>query len=129
MPVLNLRLQPGRFSVCQLPAGAPLPAWAVSAAGFQSISRTDAELSIVCREGVAPPEVKQATGWRMFEVAGPLDFSLTGIMASILDPLAKAGISIFAVSTYNTDYVLVQDAKAEAAVQALRDAGHDVKVP
>lgn len=95
---------------------------------FCSITRTNEELSIVCAENVVPQEVKQVTGWRAFKVEGPLDFALTGILASIADPLAKAGISIFALSTYHTDYVLVQDAKAAEAVKVLQAAGHTVRI-
>jgi hypothetical protein len=127
MPVLNLALQPDRLAVCQLPAGAAFPSWATAQNGFASISRTAEEVSIVCAEGLAPAGVKQEAGWRLFKVEGPLGFGLTGILASVIDPLAKAGISIFSVSTFNTDYVLVKADKAAAATAALRAAGHTVK--
>ena len=129
MPNLPLTLQPGRLTVCQLPAEAPLPAWAAHATAFVSITRTAEELSIVCTEGLAPEDVKQEPGWRAFQVRGPLDFGLTGILASLLDPLAKAKISIFAISTFNTDYVLVKEPAVDAAVAALRGAGHRVDLP
>lgn len=124
---MNLVLMRDRLTVCQLPPDAALPAWAAGVTDFASITRTTEELSIVCREGIVPAGVKQEPGWRAFKVEGPLDFSLTGILASLLDPLAKAGISTFAVATFNTDYVLVQEAKAEAARAALQSAGHAVR--
>ena len=127
MPILNLTLKPGRLSVCQLPADSALPAWAGSAA-FVAIARTEEELSLVVPEAIAPADIKQEAGWRCLKVHGPLGFGLTGILASILDPLAHAGISVFAVSTFNTDYVLIKEINAEAAVAALRESGHTVVV-
>ncbi len=123
---MNLSLTHEHLTICQLPADAVIPAWAADAKAFVSITRTTDELSIVCTEGLAPKNVKQETGWRTFKVEGPLAFGLTGILASVLDPLAKAGISIFALSTFNTDYILVKADKVEAATQALRAAGHGV---
>ncbi len=128
MPALTLSLQPAPLTVCQLASDAQIPAWVATAKSFVSITRTTEELSIVCAEGFPPAGVKQESGWRLLKVEGPLDFGLTGILASVLDPLARAGISIFSVSTYNTDYVLVKQDKAEAAVAALRQAGHTVRV-
>jgi hypothetical protein len=128
MPILNLTIQPGRLAVCQLPADAAMPAWLAGAKGFVSLSRTDEELSIVCPEDLVPADVKQEPGWRACKVEGPLGFGLTGIMASVLDPLADAKVSVFAISTYNTDYVLVKDAKVADAVAALRNSGHTVRL-
>jgi hypothetical protein len=125
---MQLDLTADRLAVCQLPADAPLPAWALEPKSFVSITRTPGELSIVCRADLVPAAVKQETGWRALRIAGPLDFGLTGVLASVLTPLAQAGVSIFAVSTYDTDYVLVRESKLSAAIQALRAAGHDVKV-
>src|SRR5689334_21245427 len=120
---MNLSLSKEHLAVCQLAAGAPIPAWASGKAGFGSITRTSEELSIVCAESLVPAGVKQVAGWRMFKVEGPLDFGLTGVLASIAAPLAQAGISIFSVATFNTDYVLVKDAKVAEAVKALQAAG------
>jgi hypothetical protein len=125
---MQLALTDDRLAVCQLPADAPLPAWALESKGFVAITRTPGELSIVCRADLVPAAVKQETGWRALGIVGPLDFGLTGVLAAVLTPLAQAGVSIFAVSTYDTDYVLVRESKLSAAVQALRAAGHDVKV-
>ena len=125
---MNLSLTQNRLTVCQLVPDAPIPDWASGKGVFCSISRTSEELSIVCPENVVPKDVKQEAGWRMFKVNGPLDFALTGILASIASPLAKAGVSIFALSTYNTDYVLMKDAKIAEAVKVLQAAGHTVRI-
>ena len=84
------------------------------------------ELSVVCAEGVVPAGVRCDKGWRVFQVAGPLDFALTGILAAIAAPLADAGVSIFAVATFDTDYVMVKEEALAKAVEALRGAGHTV---
>ena len=125
---MNLALKKDRLAVCQLPPDAAVPPWATGREAFTSISRTSEELSIVCPEAVVPKDVKREGGWRMFMVEGPLDFALTGILASVATPLAQAGVSLFALSTYNTDYVLVKDEMAAAAVEALRAAGHTVRI-
>lgn len=127
MTGMTLSLTPDLLTVCQLPADTALPLWAASDPGFVSITRTSEELSLVCLEGHAPADVKQEPGWRAFKVEGPLDFGLTGILAALLAPLASAGISIFAISTFNTDYILVKADKVEAATQALRTAGHNLR--
>lgn len=124
-PPLTLFLLPEIFAVCRLPAGAPLPAWA-EAGPFFAITRTAAELSIVCAQEHVPVGVLCQPGWRCFQVAGPLDFALTGVLASLAGPLAAAKVSIFALSTYDTDYLLTPAGALEAAVAALRSAGHTV---
>jgi hypothetical protein len=88
--------------------------------------RTAAELSVVCEEGAVPDAVRAQRGWRALEVSGPLDLAMTGVLASLAVPLADAGVPIFAVSTYDTDYVLVPGARLHDAVTALRAAGHHV---
>lgn len=125
---MNLSLEKDRFAICQLAADASIPAWASSKGAFVSMSRTSEELSIVCLERAVPQEVKQQKGWRLLKVDGPLDFALTGILASIATPFAKAGVSIFALSTYHTDYVLLKDGQVEEAVRALQAAGHTVRI-
>lgn len=125
---MNLSLQPDRLAVCQLAPEAPVPAWAAAKAAFCSITRTGEELSIVCPENLVPADVKQEAGWRALKADGPLDFDLTGILASVAGPLAQAGVSLFALSTYNTDYVLVKDNQVTLAVKALQAAGHAVKI-
>ena len=102
--------------------------WALGKDAFSSITRTSEELSIVCAESLVPKGVKHEAGWRLFKVDGPLDFALTGVLASVVAPLAQAGISIFSIATFNTDYVLVKDARIAEAVKALQSAGHSVKI-
>jgi hypothetical protein len=121
---LSLRTLAGELAVCRLPTDAPAPA--PGAGALWSVTRTADELSIVCPVADAPAGAEVEGGWRALKVAGPLDFALTGILAAIAAPLAEAGVSIFAVSTYDTDYVLVRDAALPAAAAALRRAGHDV---
>ena len=122
---LDLTLLPDRLAVCRLPAGTALPAWAVSG-GLSSVSWTTEETSIVCSETAVPPDVQSDAGWRAFMVASPLDFSLTGILLSIAQPLTEAGVGIFALSTYDTDYVLVKESSLQVAVDALAEFGHRV---
>jgi hypothetical protein len=112
-------------SVCRLAADEGIPHW-VPAAGFVSITRTADELSVVCVSGSVPPSVRAEHGFRILKIDGPLDFSLTGILAAVAGPLAGAGISIFAVSTFDTDYILVKAGKLQQAVSALQAAGHVV---
>lgn len=104
------------FSLCRLDPGAPLPS------SFFSVVKTAEELSAVCLAGEEPKGARTDAGWRAFRVAGTLDFTLTGVLAALATPLAEAGISIFAVSTFDTDYVLVKD--LAAARVALESAGH-----
>lgn len=118
-----LTLLPDIFAVCRLPAGTELPAWATSG-GFFAVTRTVDELSIVCAQAQVPNGVTCQPGWRCLQVAGPLDFALTGVLASLAQPLAAAGVSIFAISTYDTDYLLIPDETVDAARAALHNAGH-----
>jgi hypothetical protein len=126
MTLLSLKVMPDRLAVCRLPPDREMPAWAAAAEGFRSLTRTADELSLVCAADAVPPAIQCDSGWRLFEVAGPLDFALTGILLSIARPLAEAGVSIFALSTYDTDYVLVKDPDLAKAVAALEAAGHHV---
>ncbi|MGA2327879.1 MAG: ACT domain-containing protein [Bryobacteraceae bacterium] len=123
---VKLRLLRGRFAVCRLEPGEGVPAWALGGE-FNSVTRTAGELSVVCAEGAAPAGTKCETGWRIFQVEGPLDFALTGILVAVAKPLADADVSIFAVSTYDTDYVMVKEENVEKAARALAAAGHSVK--
>jgi hypothetical protein len=126
-PQLNLTLMKDRLAVCRLAPDEKVPIWAANGGGFTSVTRTINELSVVCAENAVPQGMKCETGWRIFKIEGPLDFSLTGILVSVAKPLADAGVSIFAVSTYDTDYVMVKEQNVEKAVRALASAGHRVK--
>jgi hypothetical protein len=121
---LDLALAPGRFAVCRLAPDDPLPPGLLDAAEFVAVVRTPTELSIVCPERLAPSGARCESGWRLIQVAGPLDFALTGILLSLLDPLARVGVSVFAASTYDTDYLLIKEATLDRARQALAAAGH-----
>lgn len=123
---LSLELLPDCLAVCALPPDSPFPQWAL-AGGMLSLTRTHDELSIVCSEQLVPLDVKAERGWRALQVAGPLDFSLVGILSAIASPLAQSGISIFALSTYQTDYVLVKESSLRQAVDALVQAGFVVE--
>ncbi len=104
------------------------PAWAF-AAPFVAMARTEDELSIVCPEGLAPPGVRAERGWRAIQVVGPLDFGLTGLLAGLLGPLARRGIAVFTVSTFDTDLILVRAGRLVEAVGAPREAGYPVRDP
>jgi len=121
----DLEVLPGALAVCRLCAGGSLPAWLIGD-GVVSITRTADETSVVCDASVVPSDVVVESGWRAIKVVGPLDFSLTGILLSLAQPLADAGVSIFALSTYDTDYVLVKEAALPEAVAALSAAGHRI---
>ena len=122
----SLSILPGDIAVSRLGPGDPIPAWAVTAPLF-SITRTAEELSILAPEAATPSEVRAERGWRALKIAGPIDFALTGVLASVLQPLAEARIGIFAVSTFDTDYILVRSESLAGAIAALRAAGHDVR--
>src|SRR4051812_29988945 len=122
MDSVGLVIVEGVYAICRLDADAPIPGWA--GGPFVSISRSGEELSIVCREEAVPEGVRCERDWRCMRVAGTLDFALVGVLASILRPLAEAGVSVFAVSTFDTDYLLVKDSGFRQALEALRRAGH-----
>jgi len=115
---LSLLILPNKLAVCRLENDARIPSWATDDSFF-SISKTNDELSIVCSENKVPNGIKSEKNWRAFKVIGPLDFSLTGILASLANPLAEAKISIFAISTFDTDYLLVKNDNLEKAVKVL----------
>lgn len=122
---LDLTVLPDTLAVCRLPAGAGAPAW-LDGETFASVTRTPEETSIVCRAAAVPQGVRAEGGWRALRVAGPLDFALTGILASLLVPLAAAGVAAFALSTFDTDYLLVREVALDDAIAALTAAGHRV---
>ncbi len=125
-PRLRLSVLPEPFAICRLEKDAPLPAWALRGR-FVSLTRTTDELSIVCPESDVPQEIRAQRGWRCIKVQGPLDFSQTGILASLAEPLAEAGISLFAQATYETDYVLVEGQQLEKSLRVLSEAGHQIQ--
>lgn len=122
---MNLTVLPDSLAICRLEADAPVPDW-LPQVGLQSLTRTPDELSIVCAEASVPDGITCVRGWRALQVEGPLDFSLIGVLASLASVMADAGVSVFALSTYDTDYVLVRLEQLADARQALIAAGHSV---
>ncbi len=118
---LNLKLSvlPQTFAICRLEKNTPVPEWALRGSQFSSITASSEEISIVCDETVVPPDVKAVKGWRAFMVEGQLDLAMTGVIASLTAPLAEAGISVFTLSTFATDYLLVKAERLDDAVDVL----------
>src|SRR5512136_2018386 len=126
--MLTLTVLPETLAICRLSVDEAVPEWAMIGE-FVSITHTADELSIVCEEENVPAEVKADRGWRALKVAGPLDLALTGVLAALADPLANAQINLFAVSTFDTDYLLVKGYNLTRACDVLRRAGHRVETP
>nr|WP_042185700.1 ACT domain-containing protein [Kibdelosporangium sp. MJ126-NF4]CEL16832.1 hypothetical protein [Kibdelosporangium sp. MJ126-NF4]CTQ91940.1 hypothetical protein [Kibdelosporangium sp. MJ126-NF4] len=122
---LTIDVPAGDYAIAKLPSGTSLPALPTSD-GLVSITSTPDEISMVALASVMPAEAKVDEGWRLLTVRGPLEFTLTGIMASLAGSLAAAGVPLYALSTYNTDHILVKAADLDRAVSALREAGHEV---
>ncbi len=119
--LLSLEWVPGRFAVCRLGADEAVPAWALAAGtpGLVSVTRTDRELSIVAGEDRVPASTRAERGWVALRVGGTLDFGLVGVLSMLTAALAAAGVSVFAVSTYDTDILLVKATDSERALEAL----------
>ena len=121
---MRLRTLPDSYAVVRLHPGSELPDW-VDKGPFRSVTRTDNEVSVVCRDYDVPEGESVDRGWTVLEVMGPLDFSLTGVIASLVAPLAEAEMPIFVISTFESDYVLVRSADLGRAADALEGAGHE----
>jgi hypothetical protein len=126
-PRLPLELLPDTLAVCRLDPAAPVPEWAAGSTPFLTVSRTAEELSVTTVQSAVPGDVQCERDYRALRVRGPLPLDLVGILAAIADPLAEAGLSIFAISTYDTDYVLVKARDLDAALRTLERAGHQVR--
>jgi uncharacterized protein len=126
VPSLTLILLPYKLAICRLSPNESIPAWAFSSTLFFSITKTPTELSVVIPEDNIPSVVTAQKGWCALMIEGQLDFSLTGILASLLVPLANAHISIFALSTYDTDYVLIKKENIQQALSLL-NSSHTIK--
>jgi len=114
------------LAICRLNPGAACPAWALASA-FMSITRTDAELSIIVEAAAVPAErsdLRVEGPWRAFRVAGQLPFGLVGVVLALTRPLADAGIPVFVISTFDTDYVMMKVERVGEARAALARAGH-----
>jgi hypothetical protein len=128
---MRLRVLDGEYAVCRLAGDADAPAVPPRGTGFWSLTEVGEERSLVCLEDLAPtPGPDNGTtvvpGWRILEVIGPLDLALTGVMAALSGPLARANVPIFPIATHDTDWILVPGAQLDAALGALRRAGHDL---
>ena len=126
---LTVRRHTEQLAVCQLPPDAPLPSWAAAPGKLRAAVRSGHELSIVCAIAAVPPEVRHEGPFTGFEVQGPLDLGLTGVLAALLAPLAAATVSVFTLSTFDTDWILVPSMQHGAATTALERAGHTVIQP
>ena len=122
--MLKFHQLPGRYAILRQPPRAPIPAWATNGE-FTSITRTPEELSIVCPAENIPRDVDPGPRWTCLKLEGPFPFSQTGVLLSFIEPLSNNNIPIFAISTYDTDYVLILEGFAAAALTALQAAGHE----
>jgi hypothetical protein len=125
--LLTLTVLPGRYAISKLDPKTEVPLWA-GEGHFVSVTRTSAELSIVCQEDKVPAGVSSVPGWRVLKCEGPLDWALTGIVSSLAEPLANAGVAIFPIATHDTEYLLIREPQLEYAIQALTAYGHAIRV-
>lgn len=123
--ILTMKLINEKYGVCRLNKEDDIPKWTKSS-DFISITKTEDELSIVCIENIIPEDIKCERDWRMLKVEGVLDFSLVGILSKISTVLANNSISIFAISTYDTDYILLKDKDLIKAIKALKDENYEI---
>ena len=123
MKKLSLSLLPHTYAVCQFHPDKHIPYWALMG-DFVSLTRTNEELSIACQEDNVPDDIEAERGWRCLQVQGAFDFSAAGVHASLSIPLAEADISVQAIATYATDYLLIKEKNVERALQVLEQAGH-----
>jgi uncharacterized protein len=123
---LDITLLPERFAVCRMDPGTPPPAWATRAA-FSALVRTPEELCIVCPERDAPSRVKKVVGWRALRLAGTIDHTgESGVLLTVVEPLARAGVPVFPVTSFYSGYVLVHEPHVEQALTTLRAWGHAI---
>ena len=123
MAIQTLELMSGEYAICRLPPHEPVPSWLATSA-FHCVTRTSDELSVLCLAAEVPVSVQHAGGWRLLKLQGPFAFTEVGILAGVLEPLAAAKIGILAVSTFDTDYILVQSEVLTLARDALLAAGY-----
>ena len=122
---LKFRMLPSIFAIVRLAPDSPVPEWATKGE-FTSVSRSSEELSVVCTAENVPPEIRPELRWICLKLQGPFAFSLTGVLLSFIEPLSSNGVPIFAVSTYDTDYVLVQEEFRNISLELLQKAGHEM---
>jgi hypothetical protein len=121
---LKFRLLPGPYAIVRLNPDAAVPAWATKG-DFTSITRSADELSVVCPTDNLPKDIDPGPRWTCLKLEGPFPFSQTGVLLSFIEPLSRNDIPIFAIATYDTDYVLIQEEFAGVALDTLREAGHE----
>jgi uncharacterized protein len=126
-PQLTLLLFDGCLAVCRLPSNSPVPTWAFAKGPLSSITRSEKELSIICGETAVPSGVRCERGWRVMKVENSLNFAQTGILVALAAPLADAGVSIFTISTFDSQYLMVKEASIELALKILVNAGHEIQ--
>ena len=122
---LKLTLLKNKYAICSLPKDALIPDWALTQS-LISITRTDKELTIVCRQDIISSELQSDLNWRCFRIDGSFDLDQIGVISSISSPLADAGISIYVISTYDTDYFLVKEEKLNQALSVLSNSNHSI---
>lgn len=125
MDKLKLKLLKDMYGVCRLNNNSKIPEWG-SKGEFSSITRTEDELSIVCLQNNIPEGIQCEKSWKVFKIEGPLDFSLIGILSAISSLMAEKGISIFAISTYDTDYILIKDKELNKAIEVLSNDKYEI---
>jgi uncharacterized protein len=123
---LTLDLLKSRYALCRLDPFAGVPTWAARG-DFWSITRNDQEVTVFCEEEAIPQQVESERGWRTLQLEGPISFTQTGILDSVVEPLSHAHISILVVSAYDTNYVLLKDNVLEQAITVLTECGHTIK--
>ena len=125
MTSLALDVLPDRFAICRLESNADVPGWATG--DLVSITRTPDELSIVCPQARVPEDIRAESDWRCLRVSGPLDFSLVGVIASLTGILAAVNVSVFVISSFDTDYILVKESDLKTAVESFVEVGHAIR--
>ena len=120
---MTLSWLPNRFVIARLKSGDPIPSTAFTG-DFFSITKSPEEISVVCEEGRLDPTIRAETGWLAIKVAGPMSLSSVGVLASLVKPLADEGVSVFAISTFDTDYLLIQEKIATKTQSILQGEGH-----
>jgi hypothetical protein len=120
---MNITALEGLYAVCRLDPGGAIPEWAL-ASEFLSITRSREELSLVCRQEKVVSSVRCSRDWRVMGLEGPLDLQMKGVLSGLLGHLARESISVFVVSTYDTDYLLVKNFDYKRAVEVLMGEGH-----
>ena len=125
IPRLALRLLEGEYAICRLPPETRTVPW-LPRRGLRSVTATDSECSVVCLASAIPPGVEATRGWRCIRVETVHDTATVGVLASLAEPLARSGISIFGIASYDTDHILVGDGDLPSALSVLRAAGHAI---